>query len=59
MSTDAVVFNFLQFAEKKRNKALSSEIASISYNVSSEIQELCHRELETTLDAIFQDLEAA
>ena len=60
MSADAVcITDFLQFAQKKRNQALSAELALISQNVSSEIQELRNRELETTLDAILQGLEAA
>ena len=60
MSADALgITDFLQFAQKKRNKALSAEIASLSQNVSSEIQELRNRELETTLEAILQGLEAA
>ncbi|MCL2473392.1 MAG: hypothetical protein FWF23_00570 [Alphaproteobacteria bacterium] len=60
MSADTLgISDFLQFAQKKRNQALSAEIALISQNVSSEIQELRNRELETTLDAILQGLEAA
>jgi len=53
------IANFMQFAQKKRLSALSDDIASLSLNVSSEIQELRNRDLEITLDFILQEIKAA